>query len=111
MQVSAGIQGDRRLGSIDPGNDADREMIEKLGVKVFDISEFSAGFIGHDNYAEGGIVKQIGASLTAPRAGDDSGQAVIDAGADRSARAPAPAPGSVTASDLPAPEAAQGTQK
>ena len=29
LQVSASIQGDRRLGSIDPGNEQDREMIEK----------------------------------------------------------------------------------
>ncbi len=106
LQVSAGIQGDRRLGSIDPGNDQDREMIEKMGVKVFDISEFSAGFIGHDNYAEGQIMKQIGARIAAPRAGEDSEQAVIDGGADRSVHPPAPAPGSVTASDLPAPPAA-----
>jgi esterase/lipase superfamily enzyme len=100
LQLSAGLQGDRRLGSLDPSLDKDRELIESLGVKVFDISQFSSGFIGHDNYGDAPqVVSQIGASINAPRAADAE-QAVIDAGADRSVRAD---PRAITASDLPAP--------
>lgn len=105
LQLSAGIQGDRRLGSIDPGNDQDREMIQKLGVGVYDISEFSTGLIGHDSYGDAPqVVRQIGKAITAPTAGD-AGQAVIDEGADRTPQAapsnaiaqqPLPAPGALS---------------
>jgi esterase/lipase superfamily enzyme len=110
LQVSASLQGDRRLGAIDPGSEQDREMIEHLGVKVYDISSLSSGLIGHDIYADAPqAVREIGATITAPRAGEVSEQAVIDAGADRTPRPVMPPPGSVSASDLPplaaAPEA------
>jgi esterase/lipase superfamily enzyme len=105
LQLSAGLQGDRRLGSLDPSSDRDRELIDKLGVHVFDISEFSSGLIGHDNYADAPqVVSQIGATLNRP--GADDGQAVIDAGADRSVR---PDPKAIVANDLPAP-GAEGAQ-
>jgi esterase/lipase superfamily enzyme len=98
LQLSAGLQGDRRLGSLDPGSEADRELIEKLGVGVYDISGFSTGLIGHDNYADAPqVVSQIGATLSKPAAADE-GQAVIDAGADRSAK---PDPKAITTTDLP----------
>ncbi len=101
LQVSASIQGDRRLGSIDPGNEQDREMIASLGVKVFDISDLSTGLIGHDNYADAPLaVRQIGAKMTEPRPAEASEQAVIDAGADRT---PHPPPGAVISQDLPPP--------
>ncbi len=104
LQLSAGIQGDRRLGSIDPGNDQDREMIQKLGVGVYDISEFSTGLIGHDSYGDAPqVVRQIGKAITAPTAAD-AGQAVIDGGADRT---PQPAASNaIAAQPLPAPGAA-----
>jgi esterase/lipase superfamily enzyme len=103
LQVSAGIQGDRRLGAIDPGSEQDRVMIEKLGVKVYDISDLSTGLIGHDNYADSPLsLRQIGATINAPRA--DSGEtAVIDAGADRSVRPP---PGAISTEALAPPDAA-----
>ena len=108
LQLSAGIQGDRRLGAIDPGSDRDRELIEGLGVRVYDISDLSSGLIGHDNYADAPqVVRQIGASIATPRAGEAETQSVIDAGADRSVRPPQPAPGTVAASDLPPLEPAQ----
>jgi esterase/lipase superfamily enzyme len=87
LQVSAGLQGDRRLGALDPGSTRDRELIQKLGVRVFDISNFSSGLIGHDNYEAPQVVKQIGKEIAEPRA-SDGGQAVIDAGADRTPRPP-----------------------
>ncbi len=103
LQLSAGIQGDRRLGSIDPGNDQDREMIQNLGVRVYDISDLSTGLIGHDVYGDAPlVVRQIGKAITAPTAGD-GGQAVIDAGADR---APQPTPSSAIATQPLPPGAA-----
>ena len=107
LQVSASIQGDRRLGAIDPGSEQDREMIESLGVKVFDISDLSSGLIGHDNYAAPLAVRQIGAKITEPRPAEALEQAVTDAGADRTPHAPAPPPGAVISQDLPAPPAVQ----
>ncbi len=104
LQVSAGIQGDRRLGAIDPGSEKDREMIEKLGVKVYDLSDLSTGLIGHDNYAEAPqALREIGATINAPRASEAGEQAVIDAGADRSVRPP---PGAIATEALPPPDAA-----
>ncbi|MCW2317872.1 esterase/lipase superfamily enzyme [Rhodoblastus acidophilus] len=98
LQLSAGLQGDRRLGALDPGSEKDRDLIERLGVHVYDISEFSSGLIGHDNYANAPqVVSQIGATLAKPGAADE-GQAVIDAGADRTVRPPANA---ITTTDLP----------
>ena len=42
LQISAGLQGDRRLGALDPESDKDRDLIQSLGVGVFDISQFTA---------------------------------------------------------------------
>jgi esterase/lipase superfamily enzyme len=109
LQVSAGLQGDRRLGAIDPGSEKDRDMIEKLGVKVYDLSDLSVGLIGHDNYADTPqALRQIGATINAPRGGESGEQAVIDAGADRSVRPPIPPPGAISTEALPPPDAAQG---
>jgi esterase/lipase superfamily enzyme len=108
LQISAGLQGDRRLGALDPESDKDRDLIQSLGVGVYDISQFNSNFIGHDNYGDAPqVVDQIGATLNKPTAGDE-GQAVIDAGADRT---PKPDPNAITTTDLPpaggAPAAAQ----
>lgn len=98
LQVSAGIQGDRRLGSLDPGSDHDRDLIERLGIGVYDISDLGTNLIGHDNYTNAPqVVRQIG-----KRRESDDTQAVIDAGADRT---PRPPPGQITTGDLPPPEA------
>jgi esterase/lipase superfamily enzyme len=110
LQVSASIQGDRRLGAIDPGSDQDREMIEALGVKVYDISDLSSGLIGHDNYAEAPLaVRQIGGTITAPRPAEAGEQAVIDAGADRTPHPPPLAPNAVISQDLAPPAAEAAT--
>ncbi len=101
LQVSASLQGDRRLGSLDPGSDRDRKLIEKLGVGVYDISDLATNLIGHDNYADAPqVVRQIGARLEKPRADDAETQAVIDAGADRT---PKPPPGQIDSQALPPP--------
>lgn len=109
LQVSASLQGDRRLGALDPFSERDRDLIEKLGVGVYDISDLSTNLIGHDNYANAPkAVSQIGARLTKPRAAEAETQSVIDAGADRT---PKPAPGQIDSQELapvgPAPQAGQ----
>lgn len=101
LQVSATLQGDRRLGSLDPSSDRDRELIEKLGVGVYDLSDLASNLIGHDNYGDAPqVVRQIGQKIGKARAEDAEQQSVIDAGADRSAR---PAPGAIDRQDLAAP--------
>jgi esterase/lipase superfamily enzyme len=103
LQVSASLQGDRRLGALDPGSEKDRDLIERLGVGVYDISDLGTNLIGHDNYANAPqAVKQIGARITKPRAADADTQAVIDAGADRTAKPP---PGQIDSQDLAPPAA------
>ena len=98
LQISAGLQGDRRLGALDPESDKDRDLIQSLGVGVYDISQFNSNFIGHDNYGDAPqVVDQIGATLNKPTAGDE-GQAVIDAGAHRT---PRPDRNAITTTDLP----------
>ena len=67
-KLSASIQGDRRLGSLDPGSEQDREMIESSASSVFDISDLSTALIGHDIYADAPLaVRQIGSEMTKPR--------------------------------------------
>ncbi len=108
LQLSAGLQGDRRLGSLDPGSDRDRELIEKLGVGVYDISELSTTLIGHDIYADAPqVVRQIGNRIEKPRPDEADVQSVIDAGADR---APRPAPGQ-TPSQAPSQATGQPTNQ
>nr|WP_252393738.1 alpha/beta hydrolase [Candidatus Rhodoblastus alkanivorans] len=103
LQLSASLQGDRRLGSLDPGSDHDRELIQNLGVGVYDISSLSTNFIGHDVYADAPqVVRQIGARIEKPRPADANVQSVIDAGADRT---PRPPPGQITTEALPPPAA------
>ncbi len=103
LQISASLQGDRRLGSLDPGSDHDRDLIEKLGVGVYDISDLSTTLIGHDVYADAPkVIRQIGKRIEKPRADDADVQSVIDAGADRT---PHPAPNQIDSQALPAPPA------
>jgi len=104
LQISSSLNGDRRLGSLDPFSDHDRDLVEKLGVGVFDISNLSSDLIGHDNYGAPQAVRQMGAHMEKARPGESEAQAVIDAGADRSAR---PAPGEITTQDLPPPAGPQ----
>jgi esterase/lipase superfamily enzyme len=99
LQISSSLNGDRRLGSLDPFSDHDRDLVERLGVGVFDISHLSSNLIGHDNYGAPQVVRQIGARIEKAHPGDSQSQAVIDAGADRTARPP---PGQITTEELPA---------
>jgi esterase/lipase superfamily enzyme len=86
LSLSSTIAGDRtRLGAIDPANARDRAELTKLGVKVYDLSAISDGWINHGAYASApDVVRQIGAQLTRPRQDDSQTTSVIDAGVERS---------------------------
>ena len=85
LSLSSRIAGDRpRVGALDPRNRRDRADLDKLGVKVYDLSSFSDGLIGHDAFADSPeVIRTIGAHLTEPRREDAKVVAVTDAGADR----------------------------
>jgi esterase/lipase superfamily enzyme len=106
LSLSSRIAGDRaRLGGINPADPKQRAALEGLGVKVYDISSFSSGFIGHGAYADSAdVIRSIGAQLAEPRKEDASAVAVIDAsGSGVDGQAAAPLPGSQPA--VPAPSA------
>ena len=86
LSLSSTITGDRtRLGAIDPANARDRAELAKLGVKVYDLSSISDGWINHGAYASApDVVRQIGAQLTRPRQDDSQTTSVIDAGVEQS---------------------------
>ncbi len=83
LSLSSRIAGSRpRLGAMDPSNPKDAAAIDAMGVRVYDLSMFGSGWIGHDTYANAPeAVRQIGATLTKKRESDANVQAVIDAGA------------------------------
>lgn len=85
LALSSRIAGERpRVGAMDPSNPRDRADLAKLGVRVYDLSSFSDGFIGHGAYADApAVIRTIGAQLAAPAAGDADKTAVLDAGVDR----------------------------
>ncbi|MFN3889033.1 MAG: alpha/beta hydrolase [Beijerinckiaceae bacterium] len=86
LSLSSTIAGDRpRLGAIDPSNARDRAELAKLGVKVYDLSAITDGWINHGAYATAPqVVRQIGAQLTRPRKDDAQTTSVIDAGVEES---------------------------
>ena len=79
LSLSSRIAGDRtRLGAVNPQDPKDRAALEGLGVKVYDISSFSSGFIGHGAYADSAdVIRRIGAQLAEPRKEDATEVAVI----------------------------------
>jgi esterase/lipase superfamily enzyme len=79
LNLSSRLAGDRpRLGALDPTKAADQAELERLGVKVYDISAFSAGFIGHSVFANApDVIRNIGAQLAAPRTGEAAAMAGV----------------------------------
>lgn len=107
LHLSARIAGARpRVGALDASRESDRRQLAQLGVRVYDISAFSSGFIGHDNYANApAVVRTIGAELTRTRPEDRDKTAIIDGGVARAPQAPfIPAP----VESAPLPEIAPG---
>jgi len=81
LSLSSRIAGARtRVGAIDPSRPEDRAALEKLGAKVYDLSTFSDGFIGHGAYADApDVIHAIGAQLAAPRPDEVNVVSMIDA--------------------------------
>ncbi len=81
LSLSSSLAGDRpRVGALDPKSPRDAAELQKLGVRVYDISSFSAGIIGHAAYADApDVIRSIGAQLAEPRKDDKGSVAVIDA--------------------------------
>ncbi|HET6379394.1 MAG TPA: alpha/beta fold hydrolase [Methylocella sp.] len=79
LSLSRRLAGDRpRLGALDLGNPEDRAAIEELGVKAYDVSRESTGWIGHATYASAPlVVRMIGAQLSVARPQDANVQAVL----------------------------------
>jgi esterase/lipase superfamily enzyme len=103
-----------RVGAINPSNPEDREKLERLGAKVYDLSSVSDGFIDHAAYADApDVLHAIGAQMATPRAQDVGKMSIIDARnyADPAAAAAAPAPAPAPTPALapaPPPSAAAG---
>jgi len=81
LSLSSRLAGDRpRVGAMDPKNTQDAADLRKLGVRVYDLSGISNGFIGHGAYADApAVIRSIGAQLAEPRKEDSTSVAVIDA--------------------------------
>ncbi|MDO9443356.1 MAG: alpha/beta fold hydrolase [Beijerinckiaceae bacterium] len=80
LSLSSRLAGARpRVGALDPGSSRDRAELTKLGVKVFDLSAASSGFIGHSVYGDAPlVVRTIGAQLSASRREDAGVTSMID---------------------------------
>ena len=112
---SALAQSRQRVGAINPSKPEDRERLEALGAKVYDLTSFSDGFIDHGAYADApDVLHAIGAQMATPRPQEANTMSTIDASGyiDPSAPAtpvvvptPAATPGqaaAVVATPLPA---------
>ena len=77
---SALAQSRQRVGAINPSKPEDRERLEALGAKVYDLTSFSDGFIDHGAYADApDVLHAIGAQMAAPREQDVNTMSSIDA--------------------------------
>jgi len=79
LSLSRRLAGDRpRLGALDANDPKDRAALEELGVKAYDLSPESTGWIGHATFASAPqAVRTIGAQLTGKRPQDANVQAVL----------------------------------
>jgi esterase/lipase superfamily enzyme len=79
LSISRTLAGNRpRLGGLDPNNPSDRQSLEQLGVKTYDLSALSTGLIGHGTYADAPqVVQHIGKEIGETRADDANVQAVL----------------------------------
>jgi esterase/lipase superfamily enzyme len=79
LSLSQTLAGDRpRVGSLDPRKPRDRAALERLGVKVYDLSGKSDGLIDHDAYADiPDVVRSIGAQIGRQRIQDEDVTAVL----------------------------------
>ena len=77
---SAIAQSRQRVGAINPSKPEDRERLEALGAKVYDLTSFSDGFIDHGAYADApDVLHAIGAQMATPRPQEANTMSSIDA--------------------------------
>jgi esterase/lipase superfamily enzyme len=79
LSLSRFLAGDRpRLGALDPRKGEDKAALARLGVKVYDLSGTSDGFINHGMYADApDVVRMIGLQIGQSRVQDSEVQAVL----------------------------------
>jgi len=79
LSLSRRLAGGRqRVGALDPNNPEDSAALQHLGVKVYDLSSESSGFIGHDTYANAPeVIRQLGAQIGATRMQDANVQSIL----------------------------------
>lgn len=96
---SAIAQSRQRVGAINASKAEDRERLEALGAKVYDLSKFSDGFIDHGAYADApDVLHAIGAQMATPRPQDANTMSSLDATGYVDPNAPAPVAASQPAS-------------
>jgi esterase/lipase superfamily enzyme len=77
---SAIAQSRQRVGAINPSKPEDRERLEALGAKVYDLTNFNDGWIDHGAYADApDVLHAIGAQMATPRPQDANTMSSIDA--------------------------------
>ncbi len=79
LSLARRLAGDRpRLGALDANDPKDRKVLDQLGVKAYDLSPESTGWIGHSTFASAPqAVRTIGAQLAGSRPLDANVQAVL----------------------------------
>jgi esterase/lipase superfamily enzyme len=79
LSLSRFLAGDRpRLGALDPRKPEDKEALAQLGVKVYDLSSTSDGWINHGMYADApDVVRMIGMQIGQTRLQDANVQSVL----------------------------------
>ena len=87
---SAIAQSRQRVGAINPSKPEDRDKLEALGAKVYDLTNFNDGWIDHGAYADAPeVLRAIGAQMAAPRPQDATTMSNIDASGYVDPNAPA----------------------
>ena len=79
LTLSRRLAGDRpRVGALNPKDPGDKAVLDRLGVKVYDLAGDETGFIGHGTYATApDVVRRIGATISARRVQDADVTAVL----------------------------------
>ena len=79
LSLSRTLAGDRpRVGALNPKSAADKAVLDRLGVRVYDVSGEAGGVYGHSMYGDApDVVKQIGTTIGAKRVQDSDVTAIL----------------------------------
>ena len=79
LSLSRHLAGDRpRVGALNPKSPADKAVLDRLGVRVYDVSGEAGGVYGHSMYGDApDVVKQIGTTIGAKRVQDSDVTAIL----------------------------------